>query len=99
MPQPSAFTRMSFWSISSRWLRDLVATSVLDYPLPNKGPLFYIFFEPSNSVMPQLVLFTITVFWSICSQWLRDLVAPSVVDHPPPNKSPLLHIFLNQAVL
>ena len=43
MPPVVALRGMSFWSICSRWVRDLVAPSVLDYLPPNKGQMFQIF--------------------------------------------------------
>ena len=43
MPRLVALTTKFFWSICSQRLRDMVAPSLLNDPLPNKGPLFEIF--------------------------------------------------------
>ena len=92
-PQPVPFTRALFCQEWLHQFRDPRVESVLDYPLPHFGPLFWFLSRypcmesPNQYPSPE---------HCFCQEWLhqfRDPRVQSVLVYPPPHYGPLFWFF------
>ena len=82
-PRPVASTRTLVQALRAQHHRALEAQSVLEYPPPSRGPMFW--FRANKTLLKncRLVASNKTVFEAICSQHHRDLEAQSVLHYAP----------------